>query len=120
MNKIFKLLFILLFFYFFICNIEAKTLKQLKDELARDEANKTELIKKSKEVQNKINQMNSKMKKLENEINNNEKKIKITKKEIENLNEDIKNKQKEIDNLVSFFQINESENIYMEYVFKAK
>ncbi len=120
MNKIVKLLFILLFFYFFICNIEAKTLKQLKDELARDEANKTELIKKSKEVQNKINQMNSKMKKLENEINNNEKKIKTAKTEIENLNEDIKNKQKEIDNLVSFFQINESENIYMEYVFKAK
>ena len=118
-KNIFKIIFVLFSFLFLLCSIEAKSLKQLKEELARDEANKAELIRKSKEVQGKIDSMNSKMASLESEINSNEKKITSSKKEIKRLNEDIEEKQKEIDNLIAFFQLTNADNIYVEYVFKA-
>lgn len=118
-KRITKITFIILCFSFFVCDIDAKSLKQLKDELARDEANKAELLRKSREVQGKIDSMNSKMRKLETEINGNEKKIENAKEEIKVLQKDIKDKQKEIDTLMSFFQITDAENIYMDYVFKA-
>ena len=118
-KRITKITFIILCFSFFVCDIDAKSLKQLKDELAKDEANKAELLRKSREVQGKIDSMNSKMRKLETEINGNEKKIENAKEEINVLQKDIKDKQKEIDTLMSFFQITDAENIYMDYVFKA-
>ena len=118
-KRITKITFIILCFSFFVCDIDAKSLKQLKDELARDEANKAELLRRSREVQGKIDSMNSKMRKLETEINGNEKKIENAKEEIKVLQKDIKDKQKEIDTLMSFFQITDAENIYMDYVFKA-
>lgn len=120
MNKIIKVLFIIICFSLFICCPKAKSLKQLKDELARDEKNKAALIQKSKEIQGKIDSMNAKMKTLEIEINSNEDKIKKSKEEIESLTVEIESKKKEIDSLMGFFQITNEDNIYMEYVFQAK
>ncbi|MBR4178641.1 MAG: peptidoglycan DD-metalloendopeptidase family protein [Bacilli bacterium] len=120
LKKIGKLFLIIICFLMFISFPKAKTLKQLKDELARDERNKAELIRKSKEIQGKIDSMNAKLKDLEVEINSNEDKIKKSKEDIEILNTEISNKKVEIDNLLSFFQISNEDNIYMEYVFQAK
>ena len=120
MKRITKILFIIVCFSLFVCFPKAKSLKQLKNELARDEANKAALIKKSKEIQGKIDSMNAKMKTLESEIDTNESKIEKSKEDIETLTKEIENKKAEIDNLVSFFQISNEDNIYMEYVFQAK
>ena len=120
MKKIIKFIIIFICFFGLINSLEAKSLKQLKDELKRDEANKSALIKKAKEVQGKIDSMSKEIGGLEDEIKNKQKEIEESNNKIVELNEEIKNKEKEIDTLMSFLQVTSEENIYLEYVFEAK
>ena len=39
---------------------------------------------------------------------------------IDELNENINSKKKEIENLLSFLQVSNGENVYLEYIFEAK
>ena len=119
-KRVVKILFVVLCMFTLISMPKAKSLKQLREELAKDEANKAALIAKQKNVQKKINKMNSEMKDINAKIDSNEQKIEESKDKIEELKVEIDEKQKEIDNLLSFMQETNKENVYLEYVFEAK
>ena len=120
MKKFIKSLFIIFCIFSMVSFVEAKSLKQLKDELARDEANKAALKAKQRTIQKKINKMNDEMDTINEKIESNEKEIEESKEKIIELQEDIKSKQEEIDNLLAFMQVADKENVYLEYVFQAK
>ena len=101
---------------YYIC----KVFKQVKDELARDIANRDALIRRKKNVQNNIENAKDDIGDLENAIIKYEDEIDALLVQIDDLNDDISNKQKEIDNLIAFKQVAEKDNIYLEYIFEAK
>ena len=119
-KKITHLFILFLCFFVFVTNINAKSLTQLKEELKKDEENKAQLIEKSKQTQKRIDEMNKEMEKLNEQIEKDENKIKESKEKISNLENNIKEKQNEIDNLLSFLQISNGDNVYLEYIFNAK
>ena len=99
--------------------VHAQTLKELEDQVASYQAelnNKnSELAKKQAEskaiasqivnTQNKINTAEDNIKKLEAEIEKSEK--------------EIKKKSQESKNIMSYYQISDGENTYLEYIFGA-
>ena len=120
MKKVIKALLIIFSFFVVINSVDAKSLKQLREELNQDIANEAALIKKEKELQGKIDSMNKEIDELNKKIEENNNKIAAIKQKIEELNAEIAAKQKEIDNLLSFLQVSNGDNIYLEYVFQAK
>ena len=119
-KNIFYTIFSILLFFVLITNVSAKTLKEVKDELARDEANRKALINKQKNVQKNIKNAQSNISGLESDIEKYEKEIEETLEKIDELNEKIDGKQKEIDNLLNFLEVSDGDNVYLEYMFKAK
>ena len=120
MKRLGKIFVFILCFFFMIYTVEAKSLKQLRDELKKDEARQAQLIAEQKAKQRKIEAANNEISDLAQEINRKENKVSDSKNKIKQLESDIKDKQKEIDNLLSFLQVSNGENIYLEYVFEAK
>ena len=98
-KNISKILLIFFCVVFLVSFLKAETLKNLKEQLKKDEANQAALVKKQKDVQSKINS---------------------AKNNISSLESDIERYEKEIDSLLSFLQISKGDNIYLEYVFEAK
>lgn len=119
-KRAFKLLFVFLCLFFITSQVNADSLKQLKEKLARDEANKAELIAKQRNVETKIRAANNDVSVINKKIEDNENKITESKNKIKDLKKDIEAKQKEIDNLLSFLQVSQKDNVYLEYVFEAK
>ena len=115
-----KIIFIFLCLFFMIGSVKADSLKQLKEKLAKDEANKAALIAQQKQVEARIKAANNDVASINKKIEDNENKIAESKEKIGELQKDIESKQKEIDNLLSFMQLSEKDNIYLEYVFEAK
>ena len=120
MRKIFYTILCILCFFLLINNVSAKTLKEVKDELNRDIANRNALIQRQKDVQNSIKNAQGDISNLEDEIEKYEQEIEETLAEIDRLNEEIKSKQKEIDNLLNFLEVADGDNVYLEYIFKSK
>ena len=120
MKKLNKILFLVFCIFLSINVTHAETLKHLKDELAKDEKNQSAIIERQKTVQKNINAAKDEIKDLEDTIEKSEKQIEDILVKIDELNEDITNKKQEIDSLLSFLQISEGDNIYLEYVFQAK
>ena len=120
MKKIFYTILCILCFFLLISNVSAKTLKEAKDELNRDIANRNALIQKQKDVQNRIKDAQGDISGLEEEIEKLEQEIEDTLAEIDRLNEEIESKQKEIDNLLNFLEVADGDNVYLEYIFKSK
>lgn len=119
-KKLFKTIFLLFCVFFLINNSKAETLKHLKEQLAKDEANQASIINKQRDVQNKIKSAKNEISTLEKNIDKYENEIENLLKQIDELELDIKKKQKEIDSLLSFLQVSNGNNIYLEYVFEAK
>ena len=119
MKKITKTFLIVLSIFLLIDNVDAKSLKSLKDQLAKDEANMASLIKKEKETQKKIDAANKETSSLNDDIVKFQKQIEESEAKIDELNESIASKKQEIDSLLSFLQISNGENVYLEYVFQA-
>lgn len=119
MKKITKTFLIVLSIFLLIDNVDAKSLKSLKNQLAKDEANMASLIKKEKETQKKIDAANKETSSLNDDIVKFQKQIEESETKIDELNENIKSKKQEIDSLLSFLQISNGENVYLEYVFQA-
>ena len=120
MRKLCKIIIVVLCTFIFISNVSAKSLKQVKEELARDEANRASLIQRQKNVQSNIKNAKGDISDLENQIEKYENEIDETLKKIDELNDDIDAKQKEIDNLLAFMQKAKADNVYLEYIFQAK
>ena len=68
MKKITKTFLIVLSIFLLIENVDAKSLKSLKEQLAKDEANMETLIKKEKETQKKIEKANKETSSLNDDI----------------------------------------------------
>lgn len=119
MKKIFKILFVVICSFLLISNVDAKSLKSLKEQLKKDEANMAALIKKEKETQKKIEKANKETSSLNDDIVKYEEQIAESRDKIEELNKSIEEKHKEIDSLLSFLQVSNGENVYLEYVFQA-
>ena len=120
MKKIFYTILCILCFFLLIGGVSAKTLKEAKDELNRDIANRNALIQKQKDVQNRIKNAEGDITNLEDEIEKYEQEIEETLAEIDRLNEEIEAKQIEIDNLLNFLEVADGDNVYLEYIFKSK
>lgn len=107
---------------FFIPNdvkVEAKTLRQLKEELAEKERelaageNKKNYTKQQiEEKRSAINDINTQIFKIGEEITD------LTL-EIEKLNEEIEEKEEEIKKIMNYYQLSNGESAYLEYIFKA-
>lgn len=107
---------------FFIPNntpVSAKTLRQLKEELAEKEReladgkyNVQYTEQQKKEKKEKMESINVEILNIGNEIND----LKL---EIERLNEEIKLKEEEIKKIMNYYQLSNGESAYLEYVFKA-
>ena len=120
-----KFIYILFIFCILISNlyipkIEAKTLGDLKQELAKFEEDyrknqlQQELTESEMEqIKININQINDKIVSLGVDIDN-------LNEEIEKLNEDIISKEAEIESILAFVQISNGESAYLEYAFGAQ
>lgn len=121
MNKKLLLLFLTFVMIFMPCyRVEAKTLGQLKNELAALEskynANKDKKNLTTKEINNlksEINTISSNIESIKSDISNTEKEIKSNEDEIEA-------KSEETDELLKFLQVSSGENVYLEYIFEAE
>ena len=74
---------------------------------------------KQAEAKSKINSLQGDIGNVGNNIAKYQKDIENSKAKIEELNKEIEEKKKEIDNLLSFMQISEGDNVYLEYIFEA-
>lgn len=99
--------------------VEAKTLGNLKDELAS-------LQRKYEEANNKKNLTDAEIKNLTSEVSSIaasvekiKSDIKSAEDEIIKSEEEIENKKEETNDLLKFLQVSSGENVYLEYVFEA-
>ena len=120
MKRFTKLLLIFIFFFSFSVKTEAKTLKDLKNELAALEAKKAANNSAKKKTQNEIKSASNRIESITGIISDSEKKIVSLTGEIASLEAKAKSKEKEIKNLISFIQVSNSENSYMEYIFTSE
>lgn len=122
MKKPFKILLIFLFAFFFFAlpaQVEAKTLREMKQELATAKANKEANEAKRREAQAKIKQYQSDINSAAADVEKCEDDIDASREKIGELEEDIVLKGKEIEELLRFFQVSSGENVYLEYIFGA-
>ena len=121
MKYIKKIMFLSILFsmFFNVSLVSAKTLADLKSELAAAEAkySKNQSDKKQTEAditatKNKINEINSQKAQVSKEMND-------LNEEIRKLGEDIEKMREEIKNIVHYYQISSSNSLYLEYVFNA-
>ena len=120
MKKCIKIFLIICSFFIITNTVNAESLKEIKDELAKNKAEQSSIIARQKDVQKKIASAKDDISDLEAEIEKCENEIEDLTKQIDELNAQIAEKQKEIDNLLSFLQITNGDNVYLEYVFEAK
>ena len=124
-KKVAKILFTILITFLFASNVFAATsgktsLKDLKDKLAKDKQTVNAIANKQKTVQANIKKIEKELDDVADEIDQCELNIKESKEKVVSLETEINNKQVEIDNLLNFLQVSDGENVYLEYIFKAK
>ena len=96
------------------------SLKDLKESMAKLDKKRQEAAGRKNQTKNEIKSMESDIDNINKEIESNNKAIDDAYDKIADLDEEIINKKKKIDNLLSFLQVSEGENVYLEYVFQAK
>ncbi len=120
MKKIYKYLLIVLMIFTFSFTVEAKTLKDLKNELAKYEKDMNDAKNQKNMTQKEINNTNNRVKNITETIQKDEETIKKTEEEIKVLESKINEKDDQIKDTISYLQITNSENVYLEYIFGAK
>ena len=124
MKKVLKSLFVVFVSFIFMSNVLAisnnTSLKDLKDKLAKDQATLNSVIKKQNQVKATIKAIERELGDIADEIDQYEKEIKESKEKVEELETEIENKHEEIDSLLNFLQVADGDNVYLEYIFKAK
>lgn len=99
--------------------VEAKTLGDLKKELAEMEKNYKNNQQSKNLTEQQINSAQAEINSASAEIENSQTEIKNLNDEIENLTEEIKNKENEIREFIHYYQLSNGESAYLEYVFGA-
>lgn len=98
---------------------EAKTLRQLQEELDKLEKSYNENKNKKKLTESEINTLNSQINSINTNIINTKNEIKVSQQEIINNQNEIEAKSDETDELLKFLQISQGGNVYLEYLFEA-
>lgn len=121
MKKILTVLSIFLFmFSFSSIDVQAKTLRDLKNELAALEKKKADADAKKKLTQNEMNTINNRIDTISTLITKSENKIRDLNDEIEVLEAKSNDKNDEIKDVFAFLQVTDSNNAYLEYIFGAQ
>lgn len=118
-----KIIYYISIFLVVLCvsmNTEAKTLRDLKNELAAYEKEMNQAKTKKNMTQSEINNINTRVKKIRDTIEIDQANIKKTEDEIIVLEQKADEKEDQIKDIIGFLQITNSENAYMEYIFGAK
>lgn len=122
--KIKKIIIFLLTFLFIFnlpnINVEAKTLRDLKNELAALKQKKQNAENEKKLTENEISNVNKDIENTTNRITESENTIEKLTDEINELNEKAKKRELEIKEVMHFLQISNGESAYLEYIFGAK
>ena len=100
-------------------NVQAKTLRQLKQELANKEAEYNNNKQKKQMTQNEINVSKNRIAEINKEVAQIQTDIENLKAEIEKLNVEIEEKKEEVKQIMNYYQVSSGENAYLEYVFNA-
>ena len=119
MKKIIYFIMIFLIVFCISFRVEAKTLRDLKNELAAYEKEMSQAKNKKNMTQSEINSINSRVKKIRETIEKDQENIKKTEDEIVVLEQKADEKEDQIKDIIGFLQITNSENAYMEYIFGA-
>ncbi len=101
-------------------NTEAKTLKDLNNELNTLIKKRNAANSKRNKTQQQINNTKSRITQAGKDIEKCEKDIETTEQEIEELGEKIEKKKQEIKEIMQFYQIASNESFYLNYVFGAQ
>jgi murein DD-endopeptidase MepM/ murein hydrolase activator NlpD len=120
MKKILKYIFLFILIFTIGIKVEAKTLKDLKNELAAYEKEMANAKNKKNLEQAEINSVNARVKTISETIEKNQNRIKEIEDEIVVLENKSDEKEGQIKNVISFLQVSNSENAYLEYIFGAK
>lgn len=119
MNK-YKLLFIIVISIFiFPVMVNAETIQDYRNKIKAIEAEKAENESKSAEVQERIEKAQARINEITRQIVQARKDQDSTREEIDQLDKDIEKKEQEIKDLMAFYQISDSENFYLKYIFGA-
>ena len=119
-NKKINIFLIILSLFLVIPNVEAKTLRDLKNELTalKQKKSKNEQEKKLTEQERKT--IDNNIKATSDKITESENNITKLTSEINDLNDKISEKELEIKEIIHFLQISNGENAYLEYIFGSK
>lgn len=118
-----KIIVLLLTIILFIPNVfatNARTLGELKSELAALKTKKANQEYKKKRTNNEIESARNNIYTSQNEITQNREKIENAKKEVEELNNEIASTKESIKRLINSYELLQGDNIYLEYIFQAE
>lgn len=120
--KIKKVIIFILICLIFFSNsqVEAKTLRDLKNELAALKQKKQNAENEKKLTESEISNVNKDIESTINKITESENTIEKLTNEITELNEKTKKRELEIKEIMHFLQISSGESAYLEYIFGAK
>lgn len=120
MKKKILLIFIIITIIFIPSyKVEAKTLQQLKNELAALEKKYSDNQSKKELNEKEIKAVNSEISSIISSISQIKSDIKKSENDIISSQKEIDEKSKETDELLKFLQVSNGENIYLEYLFEA-
>ena len=120
MKKIlFKVCLIILVIFSLNITANAKTLRDLKNELAELEKKRDENKRKENLTKQEMNQINGRISDITAQTEKSEQKISELSDEIVVLQEKTDEKKEDIKDVVSFLQVTNSNNAYLEYIFGA-
>ena len=120
LKKYLYILFVILSLFLIIPNVEAKTLRDLKNELAALKQKKANNDKEKKLTEQERNNIDNNIKATTNKITESENTIEKLNNEISDLTDKISQKELEIKEIIHFLQISNGENAYLEYIFGSK
>ena len=120
LSKKINILLIILSLFLIIPNVEAKTLRDLKNELAALKQKKANNDNQKKLTEQDRNNINDNIKAISNKITESENTITKLNNDIADLTEKISQKELEIKEVIHFLQISNGENAYLEYIFGSK
>ena len=120
MKKVLIVISILLLTIFSIDRVDAKSLQDLYNELAKKQAQYDESKNKANLTQQQINSLNNEISSISASIEQTRKDIKQAEADIEDSKDKIEKKKIETDGLIQFLQVSNGGNIYLEYLFDAE
>lgn len=98
---------------------KARTLRELRAELASWKKEQAANESKKTATKNEISSAKASVSSKQTEISNNQQKIASSLAESEQLGKDIENGKTELEKIVKNYQVSKGDNVYLEYIFKA-